>query len=552
MIYSYFHDDEPFPRSVMRLLWEHHPDVREAFRQRGLFVIEFQVGDMCIHEPGALEEAGARAREAYAACSLCDETAAVLFVAHAYVEVARELAASGLEVPGGVFLGACGYMEGGIGFWAADGTVIESEDWTGAGEYALRVAARLGRPTPAEPDTHRESDAVVDASSEFRREVYFLLGKAILEEASEIYLDCDRHGSVLARFRVAGTFVPYRVGGGRGVLTQLKIMARFDIAEHHVPQMGWLPLDYLSDQARVWVATVPTVDGEDFVIRFETPRPLLGLDELGLTPHHREQIDALLRRTGLIIVAGPAQSGRGTMLHAMLAELDTLAHAAYAVERFHQYRVVGARCLPVTLDQPVEHVLAHCVKLNADILLADDLPGGPAIGGAVRAALGSCVVLAGMLVPIAAATLRRVVDLAEDQALALASSLNAILAVRLVPRLCQHCREAYHPPAEETGALRRLAGESAWERLRFPDDLLLYRRSGCAECGGCGYHGRVGLHEVLVLSATLRSLVAGRAPEAALLEQAIADGMITLAEDGLQKAAEGATDVGQLAAAVRA
>jgi type II secretory ATPase GspE/PulE/Tfp pilus assembly ATPase PilB-like protein len=100
--------------------------------------------------------------------------------------------------------------------------------------------------------------------------------------------------------------------------------------------------------------------------------------------------------------------------------------------------------------------------------------------------------------------------------------------------------------------LRRLVGESAWERLRFPDDLLLYRRSGCAECGGCGYHGRVGLHEVLVPSATLRSLVPRRASEAALLEQAIADGMITLAEDGLQKAAEGATDVAQLAAAVRA
>ena len=109
MLYCHFQDEEPFPRSVLRLLWERHPEVREAFEARGLFVIEFQVGDVCVLDPAVLEDAGARAREAYASCSLGDDTRAVLFVAHARIEVARGLAASGLEVPGGTFLGAVSY-----------------------------------------------------------------------------------------------------------------------------------------------------------------------------------------------------------------------------------------------------------------------------------------------------------------------------------------------------------------------------------------------------------------------------------------------------------
>jgi hypothetical protein len=141
MLYCHFEDDDPFPRSVMRLLWERYPETREAFREQGIFVIEFQVGSVDFDEDDAVLAAEPFAEAAYAVCLRAHDAARVLFIAHARPDVARELAQRGVAVPAGSFLGACGYLEGGVSFYAADGTVIESDDWEAAREYVLRIAA---------------------------------------------------------------------------------------------------------------------------------------------------------------------------------------------------------------------------------------------------------------------------------------------------------------------------------------------------------------------------------------------------------------------------
>jgi hypothetical protein len=145
LLYCHFPGDDPFPRSVLKLLWEQRPEVKEAFRQRGIFVIEFQAGSVDFDEHVSREDAEARARAAYAASPQARKAAVLLFVAHARPDAAAELAASGLRMPAGTFLGACGYLEGGIKFWGTDGTVVESDDWNSARDYALRIVEQYHR-----------------------------------------------------------------------------------------------------------------------------------------------------------------------------------------------------------------------------------------------------------------------------------------------------------------------------------------------------------------------------------------------------------------------
>lgn len=416
----------------------------------------------------------------------------------------------------------------------------------------------IGSAAPIRGDRERGPvDEDLDNSEEPRivRLVDDLLEEALERHATHLHVEpAGPSGPVPIRFRVNGSFQAAEVRGpARGLVARLKILARLDISERRRPQSG--PMEWLrnGEIMRACVVTLPTLGGEeDVVVRFEPPRRLRDLSELDLSPQNLERLEAVVaRRSGLLLVVGPNGSGKSTLMHAMLAELDASSLSLYAAEYAVEYRIPGVPNLPVSACGPtMGDVMRYCVRADADAVLAEELAGFDEVQLAVRESLGRRLIIGGMHTATAAGTVRRLLDIDGRLALSLSSALCAIVAVRLVPRLCAECRRAYRPAREELDSLRTLCGPEGWNKVAPVGDVGLYRREGCEHCDEIGYEDVVGIHELLVCTPALASLIARSASEAEIAAQAVADGMTTLAQDAVAKAVDGTIDVPQMVAAM--
>ncbi len=391
------------------------------------------------------------------------------------------------------------------------------------------------------------------------RYVNLLVRDAYEAGASDIHLEAARTG-LSARFRLDGILVPAPEAPAalhHAIVSRVKLLAELDIAERRRPQDGRIRVRLESRVLDLRVSTVPTMHGESVVLRLldRGGRPV-GLEGLGMSPSILAAMQLLARKPyGLILVTGPTGSGKTTTLYALLILREAGAEKLITVEDPIEYRLPGVTQVPVHREAGVSfaQALRSILRQDPDVLMIGEMRDAETAGLAVQAAMTGHLVFSTLHTNDALGAIPRLTDLGVPPYL-VAATLDAVLAQRLVRRVCENCQEKYEPSAEEIAALEAAArsyAESNGARS-LPNDVLLVRGRGCERCRWTGYRGRVGIFELVLVSDALREAIGRGASRSELQRLAREAGSSTLASDGFEKVVAGLTTIEEVLRVVQA
>ncbi len=405
-----------------------------------------------------------------------------------------------------------------------------------------------------------------------------ILIDAVQKGASDIHFESFEH-ELRVRYRIDGALQeimkpPLRMKAA--LISRFKIMSSLNIAERRVPQDGRIKLKVGKKVIDFRVSTLPTLFGEKVVLRILDKGNLtLDLETFGIEPRaEAEFMEAISNPYGMVLVTGPTGSGKTTTLYSALSKINTIDTNIMTAEDPVEYNLFGINQVQVRTDIGMTFAAALKAFLRQDpnvIMLGEirDLETG---GIAVKAALTGHMVLSTLHTNSAPETLTRLLDMGLEP-FNVASALNAILAQRLVRRICSKCKIKYTPDeAELTGA--KVTADTALRDLRFTEralrdakskatkeaapflenlsldtrigDLPFFKGHGCDSCGGTGLRGRQGLYEVMFMTNHLKKLVVQNADSQVLRDEAIQEGMLTLRMDGWLKVLKGLTTMEQV------
>ena len=376
------------------------------------------------------------------------------------------------------------------------------------------------------------------------RLVNTIIGRVTDLRASDIHLEPFDDG-LHVRYRVDGVIhlgelVPPRLSAA--VSSRVKLLAHLDIAERRLPQDGRIKTRVKGRELDLRVSTVPTVHGESVVMRvLDRASVRLNLDTMGFEQDTLARFNELLSRPhGILLVTGPTGSGKTTTLYAALSKIDAQANKIITVEDPVEYQLEGINQIQVhpQINLTFANALRSILRQDPDIIMIGEMRDGETAQIAVQSALTGHLVLSTLHTNTAAGAVIRMQDMGVESYL-ITSSVNGVLAQRLVRTLCGHCKEAYEPGPE----LRVSTGLA-----RFcPPGQRIYRAVGCEHCRQSGYRGRTGIHELFVLDEPMRRAIIDGRDANALNTLAAQSGMLSLFEDGLRKVAAGVTTLDELA-----
>ncbi len=416
---------------------------------------------------------------------------------------------------------------------------------------AAAGAAAIGEDLAREPDLARllqelpASEDLLgggDAQAPVIRVVNALLLQALRERVSDLHFE-PYEARAVVRFRTDGmlrdVFEPPRALHA-ALVSRLKIMANLDIAEKRLPQDGRIGLKLGDKSVDVRVSTLPTGFGERVVLRvLDKESAQLDLAKLGLADDTRAAIDALIHEPhGIVLVTGPTGSGKTTTLYAALTRLPRGSQNMMTVEDPVEYALDGVAQTQVNprVELSFARALRAILRQDPDVVMIGEIRDLETAQIAVQASLTGHLVLATLHTNDAASAVARLADMGVEPYL-LASSLNGVLAQRLVRTLCPACREARAPTAGEA----KLVADAGIAPL-----ATLWHPKGCGECNDTGYRGRTGIYELIVVDEAIRRLVHDGAADLALRAAARAAGMRTLRADGARWLADGTTSLEEL------
>jgi general secretion pathway protein E len=400
------------------------------------------------------------------------------------------------------------------------------------------IANLSEEPFRGDGDTDAALDDLVALANEAPvvRLVNLLLLEALEARASDVHLE-SYLGGLRVRYRIDGVLQdapapPRRLAAA--VVSRLKIMAELDIAERRVPQDGRIRLRMRDRQVDVRVSTLPTLHGESVVLRLlDKDRGRIGLGDLGMAADTRRRFEEVISRPhGIVLSTGPTGSGKTTTLYAAVERIRTGREKIVTVEDPVEYELAGVPQVPVNpkVGLTFATALRAILRQDPDIMLVGEIRDHDTADIATHAALTGHLVLSTLHTNDAATALTRLVDLGIEPYL-VSSTVEAVLAQRLVRRICAACSAPAQLSYEERAALAVPEGE----------ELHARRGRGCEECRGTGYRGRTGIYELLVMDDELRSALDHDASAGHLTKLARAKGMRLLHEDGLRLVREGAT-----------
>jgi len=415
------------------------------------------------------------------------------------------------------------------------------------------VVADLVQETSGGGDDPVDAADIADASEDAPvvRLVNSLIARAVDERASDIHFE-PQAKEMFVRYRVDGvlrtvTAVPFRLANG--VASRVKIMADLDIAERRVPQDGRVGLTVGGRPLDLRVATLPTVYGEKIVMRIlDKSNVLMRLAELGFTKDVLAKFEGCYQRPyGAVLVTGPTGSGKSTSLYGALNQLNTTDKNIITVEDPVEYRLAGINQVQVNPKAGLTFAagLRSILRCDPDIVMIGEIRDRETAQIAIESALTGHMVLATIHTNDAAGALTRLAEMGVESFLS-ASAVAGILAQRLARRLCTHCKEPFTVPL---ATLREMVDLVHLPR-GVPDPVPVFRPKGCARCQETGYHGRVGVYEMLVMSEAIERMVVTGASSDEITQQARAEGMRTLREDGVLKVLSGQTSIEEIARAV--
>jgi general secretion pathway protein E len=372
--------------------------------------------------------------------------------------------------------------------------------------------------------------------------VNLLIREAYEAHASDIHLESGRRG-LRARFRIDGVLLPTAdppSGVDRAVVSRVKLLADLDIAERRRPQDGRIRVRLPDRELDLRVSTVPTVLGESVVLRLlERGGSSIPLDSLGLSPELLGAMQRLAAKPhGMILVTGPTGSGKTTTLYAALGLRSAAQEKIITLEDPVEYALEAITQVPVHSQTGVTFasMLRNMLRQDPDVILVGEMRDAETAQLAVQAALTGHVVFSTLHTNDALGAIPRLLDLGVPPFL-VAATLDAVLAQRLVRKICDECRKPYEPEPQSLAALRPPAIAHDSQPGRFS------RGQGCAACRGTGFRGRTGLFELLVLTDGLREAIAAEPSRARLEQLAAATGMRSLSHDGWAKLCAGVTTV---------
>jgi type II secretory ATPase GspE/PulE/Tfp pilus assembly ATPase PilB-like protein len=375
--------------------------------------------------------------------------------------------------------------------------------------------------------------------------------------ASDIHVEpYGKSAPTQVRLRIDGDctrYIEIPPGHRSAVVQRFKIMAKLDIAERRKPQDGKIRFRGPMGTIELRVATIPTSGGnEDIVMRLLAASKPLPLERMGFSERNITEFKRILEKPyGICLVVGPTGSGKTTTLHSGLGHINTVDMKIWTAEDPVEITQAGLRQVQVhpKIDFTFAAAMRAFLRADPDVIMVGEMRDHETAAIGVEASLTGHLVFSTLHTNSAPETIVRLLDMEIDP-FNFADALLGILAQRLVRTLCKDCKEPYHPDQAEFAELMENYGLDQWDRLgvRYTPQFQVFRPKGCPRCTGSGYKGRMGIHELLVATDEVKRLIQHRSTVEDLRKQAIADGMTTLLQDGIEKVLSGHTDFKQVRA----
>jgi type II secretory ATPase GspE/PulE/Tfp pilus assembly ATPase PilB-like protein len=416
----------------------------------------------------------------------------------------------------------------------------EEKESAGIDEILSRLQSDVAETEDTDAGSVGEEDsAVVQLANKIIMDAYN-------RKASDIHIEpYPGKESVQVRFRVDGqchTYqtIPYNYRNA--IVSRLKIMAELDIAERRKPQDGKIKFKKFGGKdIELRVATIPTQGGlEDVVMRILAAGEPIPLDKMGFSRKNYDNfISAITKPYGIIFVCGPTGSGKTTTLHSALGYINKVETKIWTAEDPVEITQRGLRQVQVAPRIGFDFSMAMRAFLRADpdVIMVGEMRDKETTQIGIEASLTGHLVFSTLHTNSAPESVTRLLDMGMDP-FNFADAVLCILAQRLVLTLCKECKKPYHPSREEYDELVREYGREAFEKnvhIPYSNDLTLYKPEGCDACNHTGYKGRMGIHELLMGTDAVKKLIQTKARMEEIRDQAIADGMTTLKQDGIEK-----------------
>ena len=368
-----------------------------------------------------------------------------------------------------------------------------------------------------------------------------IIQQSVVAKASDVFIE-PMEQTLRIRYRVDGVIreVDQMTKAlHQPIISRIKVISNLDISEHRLPQDGRFKTIVNGREVDFRVSVLPTAFGEKIVMRvLDKSSGTLDLEKLGFEERDLKRLrEASLHPHGMILACGPTGSGKTTTLYSILKFVDSPEKNIVTVEDPVEYQVRGINQVNVkpSVGLTFSSALRSILRQDPDIILIGEIRDTETLDIAVKAALTGHLVLSSLHTTTAAGSVIRMMNMGVEPFL-LCSSVLAISGQRLVRRICPHCKEAYELAPE-------MAERVGLARLSPSGKFRLYRGKGCAECMNTGYFGRVVISEILVLTPKVREFILKRAGELKIKGVGREEGMVTMREDGLQKAMAGFTSL---------
>ena len=372
-----------------------------------------------------------------------------------------------------------------------------------------------------------------------------IIWEAFQDRATDIHFE-PAEDELRIRYRVDGILhqapmPPQLKRFQSALISRVKVMAGMDIAEKRLPQDGRINVRIKGEEIDIRVSTVPTVYGESVSLRLLTRGKIfMSLDKLGFDPDHEAALrELIVKPHGIVLVTGPTGSGKSTSLYAFLSTINTVQKRIITIEDPVEYELKGINQIPVRSDIGLTFAmgLRHILRQDPNVVMVGEIRDLETAEIAIRAALTGHLVFSTLHTNDAPSAFTRLIDMGIEPFL-VASSVEAVMAQRLVRTICKHCKT------------EQKVDEAYLHQIGFPEEDIgkstFYYGAGCEACHQLGYQGRIAIYELLVLTEALRPLILNRSAASTLAQKAMDQGMRTLRMDGWRKVKNGVTTIEEI------